>query len=270
MTTALQRRHRGGLSNFTGNLYESHFAVWRVLVALRALEQGIRTRVAIQLRDCHVDDLVEARGADRAYFQLKRKAKASWREVRSDFVKELGAQRAGTTSVTLVVNSEALAVRLANSRHAVVGANVLCFPAHDAPQAQIDDEPVVRDLVALCALAQPTPVNLETIWFAIDAAWQKARRPGKFVAVEKVVDALLDPEVPVRVAWKPTRAWLQAEKLLAAIPGLSFEIIGGHFFYSDAAGSQGHVSCRTSTFRSLVRCVLQQKPRTIDDFQELV
>lgn len=60
----LKRKNRGGLANLAGNTYESHFAVWRVLLAVEQLHGRVLSRLALQLRGCHVGAPVMLQGAE--------------------------------------------------------------------------------------------------------------------------------------------------------------------------------------------------------------
>lgn len=262
MKKSLAMQHRGGLANQRGNAFEDHFAVWRCLEALRAFEQGIqRRRLATQLRGAFVDDWVEKHGVDRHHYQLKRKHGVSWTEVASDFVQQLGTAK----SVSLVVHSRKAQGRLLRSKKRVVGATVLYFPGSIHPKDVMKFVHVAQALTAACVKAPPTAADLKLVWAVIATEWKNTQKPGHFVGIDRVVDRLSDPHVPVRVPWRRPPAWSKARKLLSAIPGLSWWVEGGHFFFEDGAGTRGRVSSRSSDFVEFVRLVVQGRITTADD-----
>lgn len=269
---ALARQHRGGMANLAGNTFESFFAIWRVLAALERLLRGHESKLAFQLKNCHVDDWVEDLKTERHFFQLKRKKSVSWGSVRSEFVSQLATGVKGKrVKVSLVVHTELQVTKLRAAKGAVAGAEVLYFPGSLYPQDIIASKPANLAVRAVCVESSPTRSDLEAIWSSIDFAWQKVRKPGKFVDVEAVLDALSDQNFPpLRHPWQPTQVWKRAEKLLKRVGGLSFEINGGHFSYSDGAGTEGRVSCRTPTFRTFALRVLTHRPKNLDAVWDLL
>lgn len=269
---AQARQHRGGMANLAGNTFESFFGIWRVLAALERLLRGHESKLALQLKHCHVDDWVEDLKTERHFFQLKRKKAVSWGTVRSEFVSQLSTGVKGkTVKVTLVVRTQLQVTKLRAAKKAVAGAEVLYFPGSLYPQDVITSKPANLTVRAVCVESSPTRSELEAIWSSIDFAWQKVRKPGKFVGIEGVLDALPDQNFPpLRHPWQPTPSWNKAEKLLNRVPGLSFGINGGHFTYSDGAGTEGRLSCRTTTFRKFALRVLTQRPKNLDAVWELL
>ncbi len=177
----LVKQHTGGMANLAGGVFETHFAIWRVLGALELLLTGDHTRLALQLKDCHVDDWVEDGACERHFFQLKRKKTVTWSAVRSEFVAQLSTKLKGkNVKVSLVVCSKAQVQSLRSAKKAVPGARVLFFPPSLRPQDVLKAAPVVDTVRAAC-VKPATPSDLETIWSSIDFAWQKVRKPGKFV-----------------------------------------------------------------------------------------
>ncbi|MCU0696744.1 MAG: hypothetical protein MUC96_09460 [Myxococcaceae bacterium] len=259
---SLEQQHRGGLSNLRGNAFEEHFAVWRCLEALHALEQtGAARSLATQLRNAFVDDWVEKHGVAKHHYQLKRKASVSWSEVAADFRKQLKH----SASATLVVHQRKTAVRLRRSKWRVRQAAVLCFPGSIRPGDVMKAALVAKVLHKVCVVARPTRSDLSVVWAVVAKTWKDVQNPGRFVHIERVVDRLTDPGVPVRVRWTPTPKWARAEKWLSAIGGLSFSIDGGHFHYDDGAGIRGRVSCRSSAFAEFVELVVQGKITKVND-----
>jgi hypothetical protein len=262
----LARQHAGGLANFHGNTFEHCFGVWRVVLALYQLAGGKPSRLALQLKDAHVDDWVEESGGKRRHFQLKRKTRVSWREVAEDFK----AQLRTADEVTLVVASSAQRKSLARSPARVAKAGVMVFPRHHKPERLLKTSLVRQAVVAACVKSKPTSADLDFLWAVIDFAWQNVRQPGLFKPVREIWEHLPDRTHLLRQTWTPTARWLKAAKVLSAIAGFTFSLDGGHLFYDDGAGTRGILSCRTSDFDEFVRSVLKTRPQSLDDVRELL
>jgi hypothetical protein len=128
----VDRQRLGGVASLSGNDFESHFAVWRVLLALERARLGKPGRLAQQLRACHVDDWAERDADGSRYFQLRRRRQQNWGQVREAFISQLAAGK--SASVTWVVASTALAARLFRRELGLddVGARV---PHHELDRA---------------------------------------------------------------------------------------------------------------------------------------
>ena len=266
------RQHTGGMANLAGNVFETHFGIWRVIRALERLSAGEQSRLAPQLRKCDVDDWVEDRKAERHFFQLKHKKKLSWGAVRSEFESQLATRVKGkSVTVALVVRTKLQQKKLRKARGAVAGARVVFFSGAIQPQVVIASAPALTTLRAAFVGDAPTRSDLEAIWSSIDFAWQKVRKPGKFVEVERVLEALTDQNFPpLRHRWRSPPHWNAAEKLLRRVHGLSFSLDGGYFLYDDGSGTRGRYSSRTSVFREFVRRVLKVRPKNLEAVRDIM
>jgi hypothetical protein len=200
------KKHLGGLANLHGSNFEDHFGTWRVVLGLDKLRAKLDTRLALQLKDSHVDDWVEATNQERHHFQLKNKKVVRWDEVRRDFENELSA---GATSACLVVSNTRQRSQLLRSKTRVARARVMVFPAALNPVRVVAAASVRRALRAICVKPGPRGTDLEMLWMVIAHTWRNTRKPGRFVRTSRVLDALIDPGVPLRFRWKPTKDWLQ-------------------------------------------------------------
>lgn len=268
MPRDLARQHRGGLANFRGGVFEEMFGVYRTLLAVESLLTGNKTRLALQLRNAPVDDWVEARGSERHHFQLKRSRSTSWAAVAEEFRAQL--QSGGNRTVTLVVSSTNRARRLLRSRRREAAWRVIHFSGATKPRHQWRRGPVANVVERLCLRAVPTDSEREAIWSAIKTAWENVRKPGAFVDVAAVIEALPDRQIPIATPWNTDRRTERAMKILHAIEGMKVAIERGHFLYWFRDGIEGSISCRTSDFRKFVTEVLQQHPVQLDDVRGLL
>ncbi len=238
-----------------------------MVLGLDKLKARLDTRLALQLKDSHVDDWVEATSQERHHFQLKNKHVVRWGEVRRDFENELSN---GATSVCLVVSNTRQRSRLLRSRARVARATVMAFPSALKPVRVVASATVRRALRAICVKPGPRATDLEMLWMVIAHTWRNTRKPGSFVRTSRVLDALVDPGVPLRFRWKPTKDWLRAKKHLSVIRDFTFRIEDGHFFHDDGAGARGRLSCRTPEFSEFIRLVLKNPPSTLDSVRALL
>lgn len=268
----LKRQNKGGMGNLAGNTYESHFAIWRVLLAVEQLRDGALSRLALQLRNSPVDDWVEELERERRHFQLKNKKDVRWSEVSAGFFQQWrsGRRKGRTLRVVLVVPSQRQSRTLARSKKAIARVEVRYFPSAVRPQDLFSRQPVQLTLRAACVERSPTSSDLEAIWSSIDFAWQKVRKPGRFVPIGAVLGALPDRELPLRQPWRPFADWRRAERVLRQVDGFSFGVRDGHFTYSDGTGTDGRKSCRISDFRGFVQRVLKQRPKNLAAVQDIL
>ncbi len=263
-SVALQ--HRGGVANLRGNAFEEFFAVWRVLEALHVAH--VPTGLACQLKNCSVDDWVEDAPTERRHFQLKRKRSTRWSEVANEFSTELSKRRAKRASVTLVVGHRATAGRLSSSKQRVPGSEVLLFNRSLKPSEHWSDRRTGAAITRL-SIGPTTASERELVWSTIRTAWLNARKPGYFISIQRVIAALPDRTLPLRLPWTPTTRWRAAEKLLRAVSGFSFTLEDGAFTYEEAGGVRGSFSCRTSLFKEFIDRVLKKPPTQLADLRGL-
>ena len=259
MTTG--HRHRGGLASFVGNEYEQLFGVYRVVLALESLRRGTALRLALQLKGCAVE---------RQHFQLRRRGRQSWRDVREAFTEQLRAGR-GTPMITWVVAHPKQAKRLQRSTGRIAQVRIEYFPGWLGPDRHVVRGPAHLALRAACVVALPTLSDLEAIWKDVAFAWESVRRPGRFVAVEQVLGRIdAQSQSPLRFLWSAPKWWTPAERLLRKVDGFTFRVEDGHLFYDSGAGLQGRFSCRSSGFREFAARVVARSPRVLSEVLELL
>ncbi len=194
----VDRQHLGGVASLSGNDFESHFAVWRVLLALERARLGEPARHAQQLRACHVDDWAE-RDADSRYLQLRRRRQQNWGQVREAFISQLAVGK--SASVTWVVASTALALRLRRARGRLPKVDILQFPGWLEPARHVAAGPTHAALRAACVVNAPSTSDLELLWKDVSYAWLNTRRLGSFIPIGRVLAHLDDDgATPLRVA----------------------------------------------------------------------
>ncbi|MCU0697578.1 MAG: hypothetical protein MUC96_13710 [Myxococcaceae bacterium] len=267
----LARKNRGGRANFAGNAFEAHFAIWRLALVLEQLSRGTATRVGLQLAGAHVDDWVEVTSRERRHFQLKRSITAGWSAVRSDFEQELSSRRdRKPVKVCLVVPSEARAARLRAAKGRVRTALVLSFPSSLRPDVVMRARPCGDALRLLWSQPSMTESDLRLLWFALDEAWQLARRPGRLVSSSRVLRALPRRAIDfVRQSWNDPPGWERVLAAVAQVPGLSCKVEHGIVTFS-GAGFSSRYSCRNPNLKQLAKKVLAKLPKSLDEFLELL
>jgi len=260
------------VASFAGNEFERLFGVYRVLVSLEALRKGTTRRLALQLRDCHVDDWVEDEPGARRHYQLRRRARQSWNDVRDAFQSQLRASvRGKALTVTWVVAKKGQASLLRTSVGRVEGAKVEHFPGWLRPECHIAGGPSRGALVSACVVPRPTRSDLEAIWKDVAFAWESVRCPGRFVSIKAVLERCDDQsQAPLRYSWTPPSWWTRAEQRLRGLRDFGFRLEDGHFFYSTTTGIQGRFSCRSEAFRQFANNVVTHRPRNLADVLELL
>ncbi len=92
----LANKHRGGISNAKGNLYEDYYVVFQIASCLaRYKNQMDSVTFQSQLEDTFVDDLLVAHPSKNVYHQIKNTKSINWnfisscRTIASDFEKQI-------------------------------------------------------------------------------------------------------------------------------------------------------------------------------------
>lgn len=102
-----------------------------------------------------------------------------------------------------------------------------------------------------------------------------ARDPWRPTTVQELLDAAcVDPGVPIALpqpkAWSVAPArWQQATAILAQIPALTVDVVGGVCCYSRPPESGVIARCDTARFERFVDDVIANPPQTMEDLLRL-
>ena len=277
-------KQRGGDSGKKGSRYEDFFLAYKAAkIAVENLDKPCPWPHLQGQIFGFVDDAVVRTPTETEYSQLKNVESISWSSGKHPLEKDfyyqysLAVQMGDASPRTqLVVSNKDLKDKLKASMPNAISAHtqVLHFPYGDGSKNRLLLESVeLQDLLRpLSKKPNPSLADLESVFGVLIIATFNEPDGG-------TVDSLLraaNLEHPYQlrlldVVDLKQIVHVEFEGLLAAISGLSYSFDKGFFSWSGFGMSQTmHTDCTSEEFGRFQRRIVQHKPQTFDDFEELL
>lgn len=177
----LSNKHKGGVNNSKGNIFENQFAVYKIAANFNEGAAGQTTLFSSQVL-CFIDDLIIEKQDENTveHYQLKDVAGLSWHDnphsIKDDFIMQhnVCSDNGMDATLQLVVSREEvkqdLISKMPDELRGV--ATVLHFQNASSINNLIRENTEVRDVLRnMCALSNPSSDKLDTLGSIILGVW---------------------------------------------------------------------------------------------------
>jgi hypothetical protein len=284
----LRNKYRGGSINQKGNSYENFFAIYQLaLLAKEVIEQEIDDIAIFSQRMAFVDDLIIDRGLglDLHHFQIKESKSLSWGTNKSkiriafDFrlQSELNTKALNRNSkISVVVSSEDVSEKLIAEMPTDIQAysSVILFPYQKTIEELLQVSEELKESISyLTAFDNPAPDKIECVAKILIGAWASSDTSKTTVIGVLQAAQTCQPSF-IRSFKSGESSVLEPEfiSILQNINGFTYLISRGffHWEYLGAMDGTYPFSLESEEFQKLQRRIIQIKPTTFDDLENLL
>ncbi|PTU67161.1 hypothetical protein DB032_20630 [Chromobacterium sp. Panama] len=292
----LANKHRGGQNGRKGTVFEDWYAAYHLAkqIYLHIVEGNAESVCFEGQCVAFVDDLAVYRVESTEFYQLKNAGALSWlsgdHPLSEDFRMQVILSKAVNQPdpvTMLVCSDDAVAEQMEGSVPDSIEAHtqVEHFPydASESTYAALTCNSLLRDAIARISRhdgVEATVSNIGNTFDILLGAW-RSLGVGRH-SIESVINSCMESQPAafrLAVSDEEIRARLPVEfaDVLDSVPGLSYGIVRGYFVwsYSTASGrklSSGspRYSCCDREFEHFCDRVLERRPSTIDELEELL